>query len=65
MTTVKSEKWDKQKANRRHRHAGKNTLNREPTPGIFPDKKETSSPWSMAKDGKQYLKRASKKDLRK
>ena len=66
MTTAKSEKADKQAANRRLRRITRERVPQfDTTSEILPISKETGNTWTMAKDGKQYLKKPSKKDLRK
>ncbi len=51
-TTSHSEKEDKKIWHRKLRHISKQKLkDLEPS---FPDRKEVSDPWDMAKDGKHY-----------
>jgi hypothetical protein len=63
ITTAKSEKENKRTANRKLRRVTKIQVkkgNSEPA-----NKKEVSNVWSFDKDGKQFLKNPTKKDLRK
>lgn len=53
ITTAVSEKSDKQKANRRYRRAEHVGLARRDE--IFPDRRELTDPWTMAKDGKKWF----------
>jgi hypothetical protein len=53
ITTAESEKADKMAAHRRERRRIRQLLPVEPD--ILPHTREISSPWLMAKDGKQYL----------
>lgn len=53
ITTAESEKTDKLAAHRRERRRIRQLLPAEPD--ILPHTREISSPWLMAKDGKQYL----------
>ena len=52
MTTARSEKDDKQRANRLHRRLNKIKINQDKDPV---DLRLVSDVWLMAKDGKQYL----------
>ena len=52
ITTAASEKHDKQLARRRHRHRVRRALAQDPKAAVLPSHRETSDPWSMAKDGK-------------
>jgi hypothetical protein len=52
ITTVQSEKKDKQSAHRRYRRKVKAVLQEVPDAEIFPHVRELSDPWSMGKDGK-------------
>tara|TARA_B110000305_G_C18963714_1_gene413915 strand:+ start:340 stop:567 length:228 start_codon:yes stop_codon:yes gene_type:complete len=62
-TTAKSEKENKQKANREYRRVVKQKIksNESEIPGI----RETSNVWSFDKDGKKYDSEMIDKDLRK
>lgn len=53
ITTAETEKADKLAANRGERRRIRQLLPAEPD--ILPHAREISSPWLMAKDGKQYL----------
>ena len=53
ITTATSEKEDKQLAHRRHRRRVHQVLDQAPETPILPHRRETSDPWTMAKDGKQ------------
>jgi len=63
ITTAKSEKTDKQEANRKLRRKAKEAIpqGKEELPKL----KEISNVWSFSKDGKNYNKEMSKKDMRK
>jgi hypothetical protein len=63
ITTATSEKDDKRKANRIFRRVTKVQIKKGDTP--FIDIKEVSNVWSFDKDGKQFLQKPTKKDLRK
>lgn len=52
MTTAKSEKFDKQMANRKVRREAKKRIKLDEDPK---DRKELSDPWCFAKDGKQVF----------
>lgn len=52
-TTAPSEKEDKVSAHRRVRHHVGMVLRKDPDAETLPHEKELSSPWLMAKDGKQ------------
>jgi len=52
-TTSKSEKKDKQIANRRFRRREKQAIYHGEEPPEDPN--EVSNPWDFAKDGKQYI----------
>ncbi len=62
ITTASTEKNDKRAANRKHRRITKIQVNKGE--GIS-DKNEISNVWSFAKDGKNFIKNHTKKDLRK
>lgn len=53
MTTCKSEKQDKRKANRKLRFAVRVAISNETE--ILPELREISNVWSFGKDGKQWL----------
>ena len=55
MTNAASEKQDKRLANRRLRRAVRHTLHVMECPGLLPHRRELSSPWTMAKDGKHWF----------
>ena len=55
MTTAASEKHDKRLANRRLRRAVREVLNTVEGPDLLPHRRELSSPWTMAKDGKHWF----------
>ena len=57
-TTAHSEKADKRRANKAHRARQKNS-------DLPVDRRETSDPWLMAKDGKIYMPGATGKLCRK
>jgi len=63
ITTAKSEKANKQKANRKLRRQVKQKLYSGETE--LPRKRETSNLWSFDKDGKAYDANMTAKDLRK
>jgi hypothetical protein len=63
ITTAETEKENKRKANRKFRRVTKTRLKKDDSE--LPLTKETSDVWSFDKDGKQFLKRPTKKDLRK
>jgi hypothetical protein len=66
MTTAVSEKQDKRLANRRVRRAVKQALHTFEAPEVLPHRRELTSPWTMAKDGKQWFDaRRFPEDLRK
>lgn len=62
-TTAKSEKENKQDANRKLRRATKQKVNSGET--ILPKLREVSNIWSFNKDGKTYNSKMSEKELRK
>ena len=55
ITTAASEKHDKRLANRRLRRAVKQTLLTVDGLEVLPHRRELSSPWTMAKDGKHWF----------
>jgi hypothetical protein len=64
ITTAETEKENKRGANRKFRRISKIVLKKnkdEPTKKI----REVSNVWAFDKDGKQFLKKPTKKDLRK
>ncbi len=63
ITTINSEKEDKQKANRKFRRVVKQKLNLDESD--LPNRREVSNVWSFAKDGKRYCSKMTLKDLRK
>ncbi|MGY6649534.1 hypothetical protein [Wenyingzhuangia sp. IMCC45574] len=63
ITTAKSEKYDKQKANRKFRRVVKEKLGSSSEE--LPQRRELSNVWSFAKDGKVYRLNMLDKDLRK
>jgi hypothetical protein len=63
ITTATTEKNNKREANRKFRRKIKMQLKRGDT--HFPLLREVSNIWSFDKDGKYFLKKATKKDLRK
>jgi len=63
ITTAKSEKADKQEANRRLRRKTKEAVKQGKDE--LPKLKETSNIWSFSKDGKKYDKEMSEKEMRK
>ena len=63
ITKAETEKDDKRKANRRFRHVIKMQVKKGDDQ--FTELKEMSNVWSFNKDGKQFLKNPTKKDLRK
>jgi hypothetical protein len=52
ITTARSEKLDKVEAHRRERRLVSETLVANPEAAVIPHERETSDPWTMAKDGK-------------
>lgn len=58
ITNATSEKADKQRANKAHRANQKKS-------DLPVDRRESSDPWFMAKDGKFYYRKANPKILRK
>lgn len=62
-TTAESEKQDKRKANRAFGRITKVQLHTGKEP--FTDPNAVSNVWLFDKDGKQYLKKATPKDMRK
>jgi hypothetical protein len=65
ITAARSEKGDKVAAHRRERRAVRSRLQAAPSPEILPTRRELSNVWDFAKDGKQYLRQAELRDLRK
>jgi hypothetical protein len=65
ITSAKSEKADKRDANRALRRRVRATLTVDPTPEVVPVSREVSNVWTMAKDGRHYLKNPTLRDLRK
>ena len=63
ITSAETEKSNKRNANRKFRRVTKNQLKNGDSQ--FVAIKEISNVWSFDKDGKQYLKNPTKKDLRK
>ncbi|HPN69822.1 MAG TPA: hypothetical protein PLZ32_09900 [Saprospiraceae bacterium] len=63
ITTAKSEKSDKQNANRKYRRIIKQKVKLGNTE--IPQKRETSNVWSFDKDGKIYDPEMNNKELRK
>ena len=63
ITTAKSEKENKQEANRKLRRIVKQKVNTQKTD--LPQKREVSNVWSFDKDGKRYNSEMTEKDLRK
>lgn len=63
ITSADSEKEDKRKANRLFRRVTKVQLKKGKD--LFVEMNEVSNVWSFDKDGKQYLKKPTKKDFRK
>ena len=55
MTKASSEKEDKQLAHKRDRRANKVLLDQTADDSKLLNRKQTSSPWLMAKDGKKYF----------
>ena len=55
MTTVKSDKWDKQLANRRHRHATNQALRVTSEEAGLPGVYEFGHVSNMNKDGKSWF----------
>jgi hypothetical protein len=53
ITTASSEKRDKQRYNRRFRHASKQAFHIDPEIEVPPHLYDYSDPWAMEKDGKQ------------
>lgn len=51
-TSHESEKWDKQKANRKLRHRVKEAIEGEEE--VLPAQREVSNVWSFYKDGKHW-----------
>lgn len=62
-TTAKSEKENKQKANREYRRVVKQKI--KSNESELPEIRETSNVWSFDKDGKKYDSEMTNKDLRK
>lgn len=63
ITTAKSEKEDKQDANRKFRRVIKQKVKSEKT--ALPELREISNVWSFDKDGKRYNPEMTDKDMRK
>ncbi|HAS41174.1 MAG TPA: hypothetical protein DCS93_11880 [Microscillaceae bacterium] len=63
ITTAKSEKTDKQQANRKFRRVVKQKVKMNETE--LPELRELSNVWSFSKDGKMYNSGITDKDLRK
>lgn len=63
ITTAETEKRDKQKANRRYRHAVRVAI--AEGRDHIPNRRELSDPWDMAKDGKKWFGLAAAGILRK
>jgi len=55
MTAAPSEKQDKRDANRRIRRRIHSVLTHDPLTDVLPHRREISDPWTMAKDGKQWI----------
>lgn len=55
MCVASSEKFDKQKANRRTRRLVRETLGREVAPEVIPLLREVSDVWTFIKDGKHWF----------
>lgn len=55
ITTATSEKQDKRVANRRHRRVNRQILTASGRDTLLKDRRTTSDPWLMAKDGKQFF----------
>lgn len=53
ITTAETEKPDKQKANRRYRHAVRVAI--AEGRDHIPSRRELTDPWHMAKDGKKWF----------
>jgi retron-type reverse transcriptase len=54
-TCASSEKLDKRVANRRDRRVNREILNASNDDSRTKDRKTTSDPWVMSKDGKQFF----------
>lgn len=66
ITTAVSEAWEKAKWHRRHRREERARLRASGAAYVERSHREHSDPWSMQKDGKQYLgERASDELMRK
>lgn len=63
ITTAKSEKENKQEANRKLRRIVKQIVKTQKTD--LPQKREVSNVWCFDKDGKRYNSKMTEKDLRK
>lgn len=63
ITGAETEKENKREANRKYRRVTKIQVKKGDSE--LPAVKETSNVWSFDKDGKQFLKKPTKKDLRK
>jgi len=63
ITGAQTEKNNKRDANRKFRRVTKIQVKKNED--RFVDIKEISNVWSFDKDGKQFLKKATKKDMRK
>jgi len=55
MTNAASEKLEKRNANRRIRRRIRSALKTDPLTDVLPHWRELSDPWTMAKDGKQWI----------
>jgi len=63
ITTAETEKENKRRANRKFRRVTKLQVKKGRDEPSLP--RELSNVWSFDKDGKQFLKKPTKKDLRK
>ena len=63
ITTAKSEKYDKRKANRRLRTKQKQAARQGNE--VLPVLREVSDVWGFRKDGKRYRTKATRKEMRK
>ncbi|UII26535.1 hypothetical protein LVD15_25100 [Fulvivirga maritima] len=63
ITTAKSEKEEKRKANRRLRRQVNQKINKEEE--VLPELREVSDVWAFSKDGKRYDQNMKGKDMRK
>jgi hypothetical protein len=55
ITAARSEKQDKRLANRKVRRAVKQALAASASLDVLPHRRELTSPWTMAKDGKTWF----------